>query len=272
MSASIPTAFCATEPEPRKVDKVLVVLPAYKAAQTLKATIDEIPKDFACDILLVDDASPDDTIDVSRALGIHTVRHYTNRGYGANQKTCYQVALETGADIIIMLHPDYQYDPRVLPAMAEIIRLNICDVILGNRIRSRRDALRCGMPRYKYIANRFLTILENFVLGQNLGDFHSGLRAYARNVLETVPFHANSDDFVFDSQFLAQAAYFGFRIGDLPVPCRYFREASSINFKRSLRYGLATVWTLVVFVLASLGISRSALFRPGKRPSAAPAQ
>jgi glycosyltransferase involved in cell wall biosynthesis len=261
MSVADQNQLLPGEPAPRSVRKVLVVLPAYKAAQTLEPTVAAVPADPRIEILLVDDASPDETFAVAGRMGIRAVRHDMNRGYGANQKTCYRQALASDADIVVMLHPDYQYDPRLIPAMVDVLRLNVCDVVLGNRVRSRKDARACGMPGWKYAANRFLTILENVVLGQNLGDFHSGFRAYAREVLERIPFEANSDDFVFDSQFLAQAAFFGFRIGDLPVPCRYFEEASSINFTRSLRYGLATVATLGLFVLAKLGLYRSKVFR-----------
>jgi glycosyltransferase involved in cell wall biosynthesis len=248
------------EPPPRRADKVVVVLPAYRASKTLESTVRAVPAGFACEFLLVDDHSPDDTLAAAERLGIRAVRHDKNLGYGGNQKTCYRLALEMGADIVVMLHPDYQYDPRVLPAMVEFLRLNICDVVLGSRIRSRREAVACGMPGWKYIANRFLTITENVVLGQNLGDFHTGYRAYAREVLERIPWQANSDDFVFDSQFLAQVAYFKFRMSDVPVPCRYFKEASSINFKRSARYGLLTLWTLGQFMLAKLGLYRPAIF------------
>jgi glycosyltransferase involved in cell wall biosynthesis len=248
------------EPAPRDVRKVVVVLPAYKAATTLETTVRAIPRDFPCEMVLVDDHSPDETIAAAQRLGIKAVRHERNMGYGANQKTCYRIAKEMGADVVVMLHPDYQYDPRLLPMMVEIIRLNICDVILGSRIRSRKEAVACGMPIYKYFSNRFLTIVENMVLGQNLGDFHSGYRAYSREVLERIPFMANSDDFVFDSQLLAQVAFFGFRMSDVPVPCRYFDQASSINFKRSLRYGLLTLWTLVQYLAAKMGL-RARIFR-----------
>ncbi|MCC6670379.1 MAG: glycosyltransferase family 2 protein [Planctomycetes bacterium] len=249
------------EPAPRTIRKVVVVLPAYRAAKTLEATVRAIPRDPPVELLLVDDKSPDDTLQAAQRLGIRTIAHDRNTGYGGNQKTCYRAALEMGADVVVMLHPDYQYDPRVIPAMVEILRLNIADVVTGNRIRNRQDALRCGMPVWKYFANRFLTIFENVFMAQNLGDFHSGMRAYVREVLEAVPFEANSDDFVFDSQFLAQAAFLGFRISDVPVPCRYFHEASSINFKRSMRYGLLTVWTVLLFLLGKLGLYRHPMFR-----------
>jgi len=242
--------------------KVMAVMPAYNAALTLEATVSDIPPGSVDEILLVDDQSRDDTVAVAKRLGLRVIEHERNRGYGANQKTCYTTALQTDADIIVMIHPDYQYDSRVIPHMIGFIELGICDVVLGSRIRTRREALDGGMPLYKYLANRFLTITENVALGQNLGDFHSGLRAYRREVLETIPFMNNSDDFVFDTQFLVQCVYFGFKLGDVPVPVRYFEEASSINFGRSMRYGLATLWTLVQFWAHKLGIIRCPLFVP----------
>ena len=193
-------------------------------------------------------------------MGITVIEHQDNQGYGANQKTCYDEALQRGADYVVMIHPDYQYDSRVLGAAIEFIRLGICDIVLGSRIRTRREALRGGMPVYKYIANRILTTIENVALGQNLGDFHSGFRAYSRAVLQKIPYQYNSDDFVFDSQFLAQAVHFGFRIGDVPVPVRYFDEASSINFRRSATYGLATLGVLAQYFLHQLDIKQSRIF------------
>ncbi|HID21040.1 MAG TPA: glycosyltransferase family 2 protein, partial [Planctomycetaceae bacterium] len=203
-------------------------MPAYNAATTLRRTVGDIPDGAVDEIILVDDASTDDTVAVARELGLTVIEHRQNRGYGANQKTCYRTALERGADYIVMIHPDYQYDARLIPVAVEVLRLGICDCVLGSRIRTRREALEGGMPVWKYVANRVLTITENIALGQNLGDFHSGFRAYRRVVLETIPFEVNSDDFVFDSQFLVQAVYFGFKLGDIPVPVRYFDEASSI--------------------------------------------
>ncbi len=248
-------------PPPRDLPKVVVVMPAYNAASTIKVTLDDIDMDEVDEVILVDDCSTDDTSAVAESLGITTIRHTDNTGYGGNQKTCYRAALERGADIVVMIHPDYQYDARALPAMVTFLRLGTCDVVLGSRIRTRREALEGGMPLWKYVANRFLTFSENLVLGQNVGDFHTGLRAYTREVLETLPFEENSDDFVFDTQFLVQCVRFGFKIGDVPVPARYFEEASSINFKRSARYGLGTLGMLGSFLAWKLGMSRSRLFR-----------
>ncbi len=241
--------------------KIIAVMPAYNAVTTLERTLRDIPAGGVDQIILVDDCSRDHTVEVARKLGLTVIRHEKNTGYGGNQKTCYTHALELGADIVVMIHPDYQYDSRVIPVAAELIRLGNCDVILGSRIRTRTEALQGGMPAWKYLANRLLTIFENIALGQNLGDFHSGFRAYRREVLETVPWQVNSDDFVFDTQFLAQAVYFQFRLGDIPVPVRYFAEASSINFRRSVRYGLLTLWVMLQFWLNRLGFCRSRIFQ-----------
>jgi glycosyltransferase involved in cell wall biosynthesis len=235
-------------------------MPAYNAAATLERTFRDIPPGLVSEVVLVDDVSRDDTLQIAKRLGITTIRHEANRGYGGNQKTCYAEALARGADIVVMVHPDYQYDARVIGAMVTILRLNTCDVVLGSRIRTRREALGSGMPPWKYLANRALTLLENLVLGQNVGDVHPGLRAYTRDVLETIPFQRNSDDFVFDTQFLVQAVHFGFRIGDVPVPSRYFEQASSINFSRSVRYGLGTLGALGRFLLQRSGLARQKCF------------
>src|SRR5438128_8646479 len=221
--------------------KIIAVMPAYNAESTLAATLADMPAGSVDEIILVDDGSKDRTVQVAREMGLTVIEHSQNQGYGGNQKTCYRHALEHGADIVVMIHPDYQYDSRVIPHAVGIIELGICDVVLGSRVRSRQEALRGGMPLYKYVSNRFLTAAENLALGQNLGDFHSGFRVYRRAVLERIPFERNSDDFLFDSQLLIQAVRFGFRLGDVPVPVRYFREASSINFRRSLQYGLGTL-------------------------------
>ncbi len=251
--------------------KTVVVMPAYNAAATLERTYHDLPKDFADEVLVVDDASKDDTVSVARRLGLRVIRHEKNRGYGGNQKTCYQNALELGADYVVMIHPDYQYDARTIPAAIKILELGICDVVLGNRIRTRNEALAGGMPKTKYFANRGLTILENLLSGQNLGEWHSGFRAYNRRVLETVPYQRNSDDFVFDSQFLVQCVHFGFRLGDIPVPVRYFDEASSINLRRSATYAIRTLWTFAQWYKHKLG-GRAPIFDPvqsgpGTRPA-----
>lgn len=240
--------------------RTIAVMPAYNAAATLERTVGDIPPGSVDEIILVDDCSKDNTVEIAKQLGLTVIAHEKNLGYGGNQKTCYRHALEHGADVIVMIHPDYQYDSRVIPVAAEILKLGICDVVLGSRIRTRREALDGGMPRWKYVANRGLTICENIALGQNLGDFHSGFRAYRREVIETLPIEANSNDFVFDSQFLAQAVHFGFKLGDIPVPVRYFDEASSINFLRSVEYGSRTLAVMAQFWLHRLGLWKSPLF------------
>jgi glycosyltransferase involved in cell wall biosynthesis len=246
---------------PRRQHKVIAVMPAYNAERTLAATLADVPVGSVDEIILVDDGSKDRTVQVARDMGLTVIEHPHNRGYGGNQKTCYRQALEHGADIIVMIHPDYQYDSRVIPQAVGIIELGICDVVLGNRIRSRQEARSGGMPLYKYLANRFLTAVENLFLGQNLGDFHSGFRVYRREVLEKIPFERNSDDFVFDTQFLVQAVRFGFRLGDIPVPARYFDEASSINFKRSVKYGFSTLGAVASYWFDRLRLRRSPLFK-----------
>ncbi len=240
--------------------KTVAVMPAYNAAKTLERTVSDIPAGAVDEIVLVDDCSLDNTVEIAERLGLTVIRHEKNLGYGGNQKTCYRHALDVGADYVVMIHPDYQYDSRVIPVAVEIIRLGICDFVMGSRIRTRREALAGGMPRWKYVANRCLTLTENIALGQNLGDFHSGFRAYRRSVLETIPYLKNSNDFVFDSEFLAQAVHFGFKLGDIPVPVRYFDEASSINFRRSVKYGLSTLGVLGKYWMRQLGIYRSPLF------------
>src|SRR5215468_3561238 len=255
-----------TAPEPaalpRRQQRVIAVMPAYNAEKTLAATLADMPPGSVDEVLLVDDGSRDRTVPIARELGLTVIEHPRNRGYGGNQKTCYRQALERGADIVVMIHPDYQYDSRVIPHALGFIELGICDIVLGSRIRSRREALAGGMPVYKYVSNRFLTAVENLALGQNLGDFHSGFRVYRREVLERIPYEGNSDDFVFDTQFLVQAVRLGFRLGDIPVPVRYFDEASSINFRRSLRYGLLTLGVVGQYWLDRLGLVRSSRFVP----------
>jgi glycosyltransferase involved in cell wall biosynthesis len=239
--------------------KVTVVLPAYNAVRTLKQTYDEIPRDVVDDIILTDDASSDATAVTARALGIPTIRHEQNRGYGGNQKTCYTAALARGADIVVMLHPDYQYSPKLVTAMASMIASDEFDVVLASRILG-KGALAGGMPVYKFVANRALTLFENVLIGQKLSEYHTGYRAWSRKVLLTLPLERNSDDFVFDNQMLAQAAYFGFRIGEISCPTKYFAEASSINFKRSVVYGIGVVKTSIQYRSQCLRLMDSPLF------------
>src|SRR5215208_327721 len=243
----------------------MVVLPAYNAGRTLEKTIAEIPMTVVDELLLVDDASGDDTVAVAERLGIPYVVHPRNRGYGGNQKTCYTEALRRGADIVIMLHPDYQYSPRLIEAMAPLAASGEFDVILGSRILG-EGALAGGMPVYKYLSNRALTAFENILLGLKLSEYHTGYRAFRREVLETLPLHECSDDFLFDNQILAQAAMFGFRIGEISCPTKYFAEASSINFRRSVVYGLGVLGTSMRYRLQRWGLVRSRLFdREGRR-------
>lgn len=244
------------------MSRAIVVMPAYNAETTLEATLSEIPEGAVEEIILVDDCSKDRTVELARDLGLTVVVHEHNLGYGGNQKTCYRLALDRDAEFVVMLHPDSQYDGKVVPVLIDLLRNDHCDVLLGNRIRTRREALGGGMPVYKYIANRALTTIENVWLGQNLGECHSGMRAYTRRVLETIPWERNSDDFVFDSQFLVQAVHFGFRLGDVPVPVRYMKEASSINFLRSSTYGVLTLWTLVEWTLHQTQLMQSPRFLP----------
>ena len=242
--------------------KVMVVMPAYNAEKTLERTIKDIPPGTVDEVILVDDCSTDGTVALAKKLGLTVIAHDKNKGYGGNQKTCYTEALKKGADVVVMVHPDYQYDARLVPVMSGLISNDICDMVCGNRIRTRWEALDGGMPAYKYIFNRLLTVFENFVTGQNLGEWHSGLRAYSRKCLETVPWEINSDDFVFDQQFLIQAAILKLRLGDVPVAARYFPEASSINFRRSCIYGLSALVCLGQFVLQNWGLASFALFKP----------
>jgi glycosyltransferase involved in cell wall biosynthesis len=228
--------------------RIAVVLPAYNASKTLRRTFDEIPLDIVDDVLLTDDASSDDTLEIARSLGIYTLRHDRNRGYGGNQKTCYEAALARGADIVVMLHPDYQYTPKLVPAMASMIASEHFDVVLGSRMLG-KNALAGGMPVYKYVANRGLTLIQNALLGQKLSEYHTGYRAWSSTVLQNLALHRCSDDFVFDNQMLVQAVHRGFRIGEISCPARYFPEASSISFTRSVRYGLGVLHTSVGYRL-----------------------
>ncbi|MFP4083230.1 MAG: glycosyltransferase family 2 protein [Candidatus Aminicenantes bacterium] len=245
----------------KKLNKVIVVMPAYNAELTLQKTFKDIPQGSVDEVILTDDSSSDRTVEIATQLGITVICHDRNRGYGANQKTCYEAALKKGAEAVVMIHPDYQYDSRLIPYALGFLSEEICDVIIGSRIRTRGEALKGGMPLYKYLSNRFLTTLENIILGQNLGDFHSGFRAYTREVLETIPYMKNSDDFVFDTEFLAQAVYFGFRIGDIPIPTRYFKQASSINFARSVKYGLQTLEVMMKYIFQKMGLIHFDIFR-----------
>ncbi|HEY1848096.1 MAG TPA: glycosyltransferase family 2 protein [Opitutaceae bacterium] len=232
--------------------KVCVVLPAYNAARTLRATIEGIDRSIADSVILVDDASTDNTAQIARSLGLQYAAHARNHGYGGNQKTCYAMALESGAEIVVMLHPDYQYEPRLVPAMAHMLASGVYDVAMASRILG-RGAVSGGMPVYKYVSNRALTFAQNMMIGQKLSEFHSGYRAFTRKVLETLPLLANSDDFLFDNQMLVQCHRWGFRIAELSCPTRYFPEASSINFRRSLVYGLGTLSVSARFLLCRLG-------------------
>jgi glycosyltransferase involved in cell wall biosynthesis len=246
--------------------KVIVVMPAYNAAQTLKMTYDEVMAQGVVDlVILVDDASRDETSAIARALPKTRVHvHDRNRGYGANQKTCYRMALKEGADIIIMVHPDYQYTPKLIPAMASMIGNGLYSCVLGSRILG-GHAVRSGMPLWKYVANRFLTLVENILLGAKLSEYHTGYRAFSRELLEKLPIEVNSDDFVFDNQMLAQIVWFGYIIAEVSCPTKYFAEASSINFRRSVKYGIGCLVTAMTFRLAKIGAVKSALF-PELRP------
>jgi glycosyltransferase involved in cell wall biosynthesis len=232
--------------------KVVIVMPAYNAEKTLKKTYDEIPKDIVDEVILVDDASHDATAKLARKLKIKTIVHSRNRGYGGNQKTCYKAALESKADIVIMLHPDYQYTPKLIGAMAHLLESGLYDVVLGSRILG-GQALKGGMPLYKYISNRFLTFTQNLLMSAKLSEYHTGYRGYVRKVLEAVQMDKNSDDFIFDNEMLSQIHYLGFRIGEITCPAKYFPEASSINFVRSTKYGLGCIWTALQFRLSKIG-------------------
>ncbi len=242
--------------------KVVVVMPAYNAEKTLLRTYNEIDRTIVDEVLLVDDCSRDDTLKLAEKLGIRCFRHEQNRGYGGNQKTCYREALKLGADIVIMLHPDYQYTPKLIPAMAGMLASDVFDVVLGSRILG-GGALKGGMPLYKYIANRFLTAVQNLLTGMKLSEYHTGYRAFSRKVLETLPLERDDDDFIFDNQMLCQTHYAGFRIAEVTCPTKYFEEASSINFVRSSKYGLLCLWTGVLHFLARTGIFHAEIFPAG---------
>ncbi len=242
-----------------KGKKVVVVMPAYNAEKTLKQTYDEIPHDIVDEVVLVDDASRDHTAEVAQRLGLRTIIHPENRGYGANQKTCYATALSLGADIVIMLHPDYQYTPKLITAMASLIAEGLFDCVLGSRILG-VGARKGGMPLYKYISNRALTFIQNILLQYKLSEYHTGYRAFSRKVLESLPFTKNSDDFVFDNQMLSQIIYAGYSIGEISCPTRYAADSSSINLSRSIVYGLGVLKTSILFRLNRWGMPVSDLF------------
>jgi glycosyltransferase involved in cell wall biosynthesis len=240
--------------------KIIVILPAYNAAKTLEKTYNEIPFDIVDDVILTDDFSNDDTISVAKKIGIqHIIKHEINKGYGANQKSCYRKALALKADIVVMLHPDYQYTPKLIPAMTSLLANEVYDTVLGSRILGKR-ALKGGMPLYKYISNRVLTLLQNILMGQKLSEYHTGYRAFNASILKKINFTENSDDFVFDNQMLAQICYQKVVIGEISCPAKYFEEASSINFKRSLTYGLGCLGVAVKYFLHKKGIVKSKLF------------
>lgn len=244
--------------------KIIVVMPAYNAARTLSKTVGEIPRDIVDEILLVDDASGDETVETARELDLTVFRHDRNFGYGRNQKTCYREALTRGADIVVMLHPDYQYSPNLIVPMAGMIAYGEYDAVLGSRILG-KGALEGGMPVYKYIANRFLTLAQNLLISQKLSEYHTGFRAFRRDVLENLPLETNSDDFVFDNEMIAQTVFFGYRVGEISCPTRYFAEASSINFSRSVKYGFGVLATSLKFRAHRLGIAKTKLFSEHER-------
>jgi glycosyltransferase involved in cell wall biosynthesis len=245
-------------------NRLVVVMPAYNAERTLRQTFAELPHEYVDETILVDDASSDATVRVAAELGIRTIIHRVNRGYGGNQKTCYKTALAAKADIVVMLHPDHQYSPKLVTAMASLVASGHYDVVLGSRILG-GQARRGGMPTYKYIANRFLTFAENLALGVKVSEYHTGFRAFSRAVLETLPLEENSDDFVFDNEMLVQAVAFGFRIGEISCPTKYFEEASSINFRRSVTYGLGVLGTAGKYLLQRAGLVHFRLFSPAGR-------
>ena len=245
--------------------RICVVMPAYNAEKTLKKTYDEIPKDIVDDVILTDDASTDETVKVSLELDIKTFVHTENKGYGGNQKTCYQAALKSGADIVIMLHPDYQYTPKLILPMASMMTAGLFDAMIGSRILGNK-AIMGGMPLYKYVSNRILTLSENLLIQQKLSEYHTGYRAFSRKVLETIPLLENSDDFVFDNQMLCQTLYFGFDVGEVSCPTLYFDDASSISFSRSVTYGMGVMQTAMKYAMARRGMGHFRIFNPnGKK-------
>lgn len=244
-----------------KEKKITIVLPAYNAAKTLETTYNEIPFDIVDEVILVDDCSKDDTVEVGKKLGIkHIIRHEQNKGYGGNQKTCYDKALELNSDIVIMLHPDYQYTPKLIHSMAYLIANEVYDVVLGSRILG-KGALRGGMPKYKYLFNRLLTFFQNTMMKQKLSEYHTGYRAFSKKVLQAIDFKKNSDDFVFDNQMLAQICFKGFEIAEITCPTKYFEDASSINFRRSSKYGIGVLATSINYFLAKTRIYKVGYLR-----------
>lgn len=240
-------------------------MPAYNAAKTLEKTLMEVPKDLVDEIVLCDDASKDETVEVARKLGIkHIIQHHSNKGYGGNQKSLYNKALELGADIIIMLHPDYQYTPKLIPSMVNIIGEGLYEVVLGSRILG-KGALKGGMPLYKYIANRFLTLVQNALVSYKLSEYHTGYRSFSKEVLNTINYNENSDDFIFDNQMLSQIIYAGFDIAEVTCPTKYFEEASSINFTRSSKYGLGVLLVSIKHFFQRIGIARFKLYNKAEK-------
>ena len=236
-------------------------MPAYNAEKTVKATYNDLPKDLIDEVILVDDESKDNTVAVAKKLGLSVYTHKKNLGYGGNQKTCYDEALKRNPDIILMVHPDYQYDAKLTGVLCEPIVNGRADIMLGSRVQTRAQVLAGGMPLWRYIPNRFLTLFENITMGLNLSEYHTGFRAYSVKVLKTIPYHTYSDDFVFDQQILISALSYGFNISEIPVPCKYFPEASSANFKRSLKYGLQILWTVFAYLFHQIGLVKFSIFK-----------
>lgn len=236
-------------------------MPAYNAEKTIKKTYDDLPKDLISEVILTDDASKDKTADIARKMGITVYIHKNNKGYGGNQKTCYDQALKRNPDVVVMVHPDYQYDATLVGVMCEPIVNGRTDIMLGSRIQTRKQVLAGGMPLYKYFSNRFLTLLENVALGMNLSEYHTGFRAFSSKALKTLPYHKFSNDFIFDQQILVSAMSYGFNISDIPIPCKYFPEASSINLQRSAKYGILVLWTVFLYLLHQTGIVKNPLFK-----------
>ncbi len=243
--------------------KIVVVMPAYQAESTLEKTYHDIPHDTVDDIILVDDASRDNTAAVAKKLGITTIIHEENTGYGGNQKTCYRQALNHDADIVVMLHPDYQYDPRLITSLASMIASEVYDAVIGSRILG-KGALKGGMPVYKYISNRFLTLIQNWMLNYKLSEYHTGYRAFSREILEKLPLHANSDDFLFDNEMLSQIIFFRWRLGEVSCPTRYMDDSSSVSFINSVKYGLGVFWTCFRFILQKSGLAKFRIFSSGR--------